>query len=222
MAAAAHAGPGLRPIRAAVPVRSPTGRPRQGPALWQPRLGPARRVVPARLRAAGRGGCLPWESAATGAETNSHGKTGQWGEYEQHITGDIALAARQYWYTTGDAGGCATSDSRSQRQRGLLRRAPLACRQRHGVRHRAGDGPGRVRLPRRQQRLHQRRGADRAALRGGGGRRARREWRGVRRVRGQGRRPAHRGGRHRADAPGPIGRVPPRVPRLPEEPARRR
>ena len=26
----------------------------------------------------------------------------QWGEYEQHISGDIVLAARQYWYATAD------------------------------------------------------------------------------------------------------------------------
>eukprot|EP00937_MAST-01D_sp_MAST-1D-sp2_P004018 g4018.t1 len=46
---------------------------------------------------------FPWESAYTGSETQmSRGKLGPWGEYEQHITGDIALAARQYWYATGD------------------------------------------------------------------------------------------------------------------------
>ena len=30
------------------------------------------------------------------------GKIGEWGEYEQHISGDIVLAARQYWYATAD------------------------------------------------------------------------------------------------------------------------
>jgi trehalose/maltose hydrolase-like predicted phosphorylase len=46
---------------------------------------------------------FPWESAFTGAEVQyGGGKIGPWGEYEQHISGDIALAARQYWYTTGD------------------------------------------------------------------------------------------------------------------------
>ena len=30
------------------------------------------------------------------------GKIGEWGEYEQHISGDIVQAARQYWYATAD------------------------------------------------------------------------------------------------------------------------
>jgi trehalose/maltose hydrolase-like predicted phosphorylase len=30
------------------------------------------------------------------------GKIGEWGEFEQHISGDIVLAARQYWYATAD------------------------------------------------------------------------------------------------------------------------
>ena len=46
---------------------------------------------------------FPWESAALGVEAQfSGGKIGHWGVYEQHISGDIALAVRQYWYTTGD------------------------------------------------------------------------------------------------------------------------
>eukprot|EP00756_Hemistasia_phaeocysticola_P051172 Hpha_TRINITY_DN26354_c0_g1::TRINITY_DN26354_c0_g1_i1::g.9347::m.9347 len=46
---------------------------------------------------------FPWESALTGAEVqNSGGKIGPWGEYEQHVSGDVALAARQYWYASGD------------------------------------------------------------------------------------------------------------------------
>jgi hypothetical protein len=46
---------------------------------------------------------FPWESAALGVEAQfGGGKIGHWGVYEQHISGDIALAVRQYWYTTGD------------------------------------------------------------------------------------------------------------------------
>jgi len=46
---------------------------------------------------------FPWESAHTGADVQYWGgKLGPWGRYEQHISGDIALAARQYWYTTHD------------------------------------------------------------------------------------------------------------------------
>ena len=46
---------------------------------------------------------FPWESCLTGTEVqNSNGKIGPWGEYEQHISGDIALAARQYFYASGD------------------------------------------------------------------------------------------------------------------------
>ena len=46
---------------------------------------------------------FPWESCVTGTEVQfGRGKIGPWGEYEQHISGDIALAARQYWYTTND------------------------------------------------------------------------------------------------------------------------
>jgi len=46
---------------------------------------------------------FPWESAHTGADVQYWGgKLGPWGRFEQHITGDIALAARQYWYVTHD------------------------------------------------------------------------------------------------------------------------
>lgn len=46
---------------------------------------------------------FPWESAFTGDEVqNSGGKIGPWGEYEQHISGDISFAARQYFYATQD------------------------------------------------------------------------------------------------------------------------
>jgi hypothetical protein len=46
---------------------------------------------------------FPWESAATGVETNyMDAKMGPWAMFEQHLDGDIALAARQYWYVTGD------------------------------------------------------------------------------------------------------------------------
>mmetsp|Transcript_18795 Transcript_18795/g.59106 ORF Transcript_18795/g.59106 Transcript_18795/m.59106 type:complete len:802 (-) Transcript_18795:411-2816(-) len=46
---------------------------------------------------------FPWESAHTGADVQYWGgKLGPWGRYEQHISGDIALAARQYWYATHD------------------------------------------------------------------------------------------------------------------------
>jgi len=46
---------------------------------------------------------FPWESAHTGADVQYRGgHLGPWGRYEQHISGDIALAARQYWYVTHD------------------------------------------------------------------------------------------------------------------------
>jgi len=46
---------------------------------------------------------FPWESAHTGLDVQYWGgKLGPWGRYEQHISGDVALAARQYWYATGD------------------------------------------------------------------------------------------------------------------------
>ena len=46
---------------------------------------------------------FPWESAFTGDEVQfGGGKIGPWGEYEQHISGDISFAARQYFYGTYD------------------------------------------------------------------------------------------------------------------------
>ncbi len=46
------------------------------------------------------GTMFPWESAFTGQETcPSDAPTG---EYEQHISGDIAFAIRQYWELTQD------------------------------------------------------------------------------------------------------------------------
>eukprot|EP00658_Telonema_sp_P-2_P029735 TRINITY_DN2256_c0_g1_i10.p1 TRINITY_DN2256_c0_g1~~TRINITY_DN2256_c0_g1_i10.p1 ORF type:complete len:422 (+),score=79.33 TRINITY_DN2256_c0_g1_i10:259-1524(+) len=48
---------------------------------------------------------FPWESAFTGQEVQfSDGNIGPWGEYEQHISGDISFAARQYFYSTQDLG----------------------------------------------------------------------------------------------------------------------
>ena len=45
----------------------------------------------------------PWESALTGVEVQYwNGKIGKWGEFEQHISADIALAAQLYYYATGD------------------------------------------------------------------------------------------------------------------------
>jgi hypothetical protein len=39
---------------------------------------------------------FPWESGSTGSEVcPSWASTGQ---LEQHITGDVAFAAQQYWY----------------------------------------------------------------------------------------------------------------------------
>jgi hypothetical protein len=47
---------------------------------------------------------FPWESAFTGYETQfGGGRIGPWGEFEQHISGDISFAARQYFYATQDA-----------------------------------------------------------------------------------------------------------------------
>jgi trehalose/maltose hydrolase-like predicted phosphorylase len=46
------------------------------------------------------GAMFPWESAATGSEVcPSWASTGQ---LEQHITGDIAIAAQQFWYATNN------------------------------------------------------------------------------------------------------------------------
>ena len=43
---------------------------------------------------------FPWESAFTGEEACP--VQARTGKYEQHITGDIAVALRQYYYATGD------------------------------------------------------------------------------------------------------------------------
>lgn len=47
---------------------------------------------------------FPWESAFSGYEVqgSAGGVVGPWGQYEQHISGDIALAAIQYWQVSGD------------------------------------------------------------------------------------------------------------------------
>ena len=42
---------------------------------------------------------FPWESAFTGLET-SPGE--RYGKYQNHITGDVAFAAKQYWMVTKD------------------------------------------------------------------------------------------------------------------------
>lgn len=47
-----------------------------------------------------QGTMFPWESAATGIETCP--TTAPTGQLEQHISGDIALAVRQYFYVTGE------------------------------------------------------------------------------------------------------------------------
>ncbi len=60
----------------------------------------------AKAKRNGRKGLqYPWESAYSGEEVQgqSYGKIGPWGEYEQHITGDIGYAAWQYWSVTGEA-----------------------------------------------------------------------------------------------------------------------
>jgi trehalose/maltose hydrolase-like predicted phosphorylase len=51
-----------------------------------------------------RGLMFPWESAESGEEVqgSSYNQVGPWGQYEQHISGDIALAAWQYWKMTRD------------------------------------------------------------------------------------------------------------------------
>jgi trehalose/maltose hydrolase-like predicted phosphorylase len=52
---------------------------------------------------------FPWESCFSGVEVQfGRGKIGEWGEFEEHISGDIVLAARQYWYATGDKAWLAT------------------------------------------------------------------------------------------------------------------
>lgn len=58
---------------------------------------------PKGYKAPAEAAMFPWESASTGQEVQfSGGDIGVWGQYEIHITGDIALAVRQYWYTTQD------------------------------------------------------------------------------------------------------------------------
>jgi len=60
---------------------------------------------PAEMRARLSPGALmfPWESAFSGREVQyDKGEIGPWGRLEQHIGGDIVLAARQYWYSTRD------------------------------------------------------------------------------------------------------------------------
>jgi trehalose/maltose hydrolase-like predicted phosphorylase len=50
----------------------------------------------------------------------SAGEIGPWGEYEQHISGDISFAARQYFYATQDvawlkAVGCRPAEAKQSR-----------------------------------------------------------------------------------------------------------
>ena len=47
---------------------------------------------------------FPWESALSGHELqyDGDGRIGRWGKFEAHISGDIALAARQYFYAKAD------------------------------------------------------------------------------------------------------------------------
>lgn len=46
---------------------------------------------------------FPWESACTGQEVQgSGGKVGPWGQFEQHISNDVALAFWQFWQASGD------------------------------------------------------------------------------------------------------------------------
>lgn len=47
------------------------------------------------------GTMFPWESAASGIETCP--TTAPTGQLEQHISGDISLATRQYYYVSGDS-----------------------------------------------------------------------------------------------------------------------
>ena len=32
----------------------------------------------------------------------THGKCGPWCKFEQHVSGDVSFAVRQYYYNTGD------------------------------------------------------------------------------------------------------------------------
>ncbi len=47
-----------------------------------------------------RGAMYPWESSRTGAEENTAANI--YGPFEHHVTGDVALAAWQYWCVTQD------------------------------------------------------------------------------------------------------------------------
>ena len=53
------------------------------------------------------GAMFAWESAVTGAETCP--VSAPTGQLEQHITGDVAFAARQYYEATGDVAWASTS-----------------------------------------------------------------------------------------------------------------
>lgn len=72
----------------------------------------ADRIKPAAAKAAAHGAkglWFPWESAFSGIEECPCGGPPSdpgWNggaKYEQHVNGDVALAALQYWYATGDA-----------------------------------------------------------------------------------------------------------------------
>ena len=70
----------------------------------QPRIGS---YCPPTYKNETRALMFPWESAFTGMEVQfgqggGSGTIGGWGKYEQHISGDISFAARQYFYATQD------------------------------------------------------------------------------------------------------------------------
>ncbi len=60
----------------------------------------ANRLAGAQIKAAVNGyagAMFPWEDAFSGLEAQaSDGKVGPWGQYEQHISGDIAFAVQQF------------------------------------------------------------------------------------------------------------------------------
>ena len=73
-----------------------------------------------------RGGRVPLPRGTTGAGLcrfevqYSGGEIGPWGEYEQHISGDISFAARQYFYATQDVAwlkaiGCRPAEANQSR-----------------------------------------------------------------------------------------------------------
>ena len=67
---------------------------------------------------------FPWESAATGSEVcPSWASTGQ---LEQHITGDIAVAAQQFWYATKNVSVPRTGQSTTSNA--ILCAAFVICR----------------------------------------------------------------------------------------------